>query len=58
MQTIGKYHGLLVRSQTSVDESLLKAGANLAMVGRAGVGVDNIDIKFAKQNNIAVFIFP
>ena len=41
---IGEYHALVVRSQTQVTPDVITAGKKLQVVGRAGVGVDNIDI--------------
>ena len=41
------YEALIVRSSTRVDESLLQAGTRLRVVGRAGTGVDNIDVDAA-----------
>lgn len=58
LTTIPAYDCLLVRSQTKVDADLLKAGINLKLVGRAGVGIDNIDINQAKARGIAVINTP
>lgn len=55
---IGEYHGLLVRSQTKVTEDIINNAKNLKVIGRAGVGVDNIDIKAATQRGIAVINAP
>ncbi len=41
---IGACHGLIVRSATKVTASVLEAGRELVVVGRAGAGVDNIDV--------------
>ena len=41
---IGDYEGLVVRSQTKVTADVIKAGKKLIVIGRAGVGVDNIDV--------------
>ena len=49
---------LIVRSATQVDENLLKKAAKLKAIGRAGVGVDNIDIDSATDRGIAVFNAP
>ena len=56
--TIPDYDALVVRGQTRVTADLLKAAARLKVVGRAGVGVDNIDLEAAKKNNIAVVNAP
>ncbi len=58
LQTIGDYDGLLVRSQTKVTEEILEHAKNLKVIGRAGVGVDNIDIKAATEKGIAVINAP
>lgn len=55
---IGNYQGLLVRSQTKVTEDIIKAAKNLLVIGRAGVGIDNIDIKSATEHGIAVINAP
>jgi len=55
---IGDYDGLLVRSQTRVTERIMKAGTNLKVVGRAGVGVDNIDLEAATKLGIVVINAP
>jgi D-3-phosphoglycerate dehydrogenase len=45
LRVIGNYDGLVVRSATQVNEAVIKAGApKLKIVGRAGVGVDNVDL--------------
>jgi D-3-phosphoglycerate dehydrogenase len=43
LKIIGDYHGLVVRSETKVTAEVLAAAKNLKAIGRAGVGVDNID---------------
>lgn len=58
LQKIENYECLLVRSQTLVDENVISAGKKLQLIGRAGVGIDNIDIASAKANNIAVINTP
>jgi D-3-phosphoglycerate dehydrogenase len=55
---IPDYNALIVRSRTKVTADLLKAGKNLKVVGRAGVGVDNIDVAAAKQQGVAVVNTP
>ena len=47
LERIGEYHGLVVRSATRVDSELIEAAHNLRVVGRAGVGVDNVDLAAA-----------
>ncbi|HHY67102.1 MAG TPA: phosphoglycerate dehydrogenase, partial [Alicyclobacillus sp.] len=55
---IGEYDALLVRSQTKVTADLLAGARNLKAVGRAGVGVDNIDIEAATRRGIIVVNAP
>jgi D-3-phosphoglycerate dehydrogenase len=55
---IGQYHGLAVRSATKVTADILKAASNLKIVGRAGVGVDNIDVKAATEKKVQVINTP
>ncbi len=55
---IGKYDGLVIRSATKVTESLLEAADNLKVVGRAGIGLDNVDIPAASQKGIVVMNAP
>lgn len=58
LQVIGAYHALIVRSRTRVTAALLEAGADLKVVGRAGVGVDNIDLAAASRRKITVVNAP
>ena len=51
-------HGLIVRSATKVDQELLESARNLRVIGRAGVGVDNIDVATASSRGVAVFNAP
>ncbi len=55
---IGKYHALIVRSETQVTGDILAAATHLQIVGRAGVGVDNIDIEAATRQGIMVVNSP
>lgn len=55
---IGGYHALIVRSETQVSADILAAATNLKIVGRAGVGVDNIDTQAATQQGIMVVNSP
>lgn len=52
------YHALIVRSGTQVNDVLLETGKNLIVVGRAGVGVDNIDVSAATKRGITVVNAP
>ena len=51
---IPTYDALIVRSRTKVTAPIIEAGARLQVIGRAGVGLDNIDVDAAKQRNIPV----
>lgn len=55
---IGDYEALLIRSETKVTEQVLRAAKKLKVVARAGVGVDNVDIKAATQLGIIVVNSP
>ena len=55
---IGNYEALLVRSQTQVTAAVIAAGNKLQVIGRAGVGVDNIDIDAATERGIVVVNAP
>ncbi|KAK4170615.1 D-3-phosphoglycerate dehydrogenase 2, chloroplastic, partial [Triangularia setosa] len=55
---IGSYQALIVRSETKVTSALLAAGSKLKVVARAGVGVDNIDVKSATEQGIIVVNSP
>lgn len=52
------YDALIVRGRTKVTEEVLNAGSRLKVVGRAGVGVDNIDLAAAKQRGVIVVNAP
>lgn len=55
---IGPYDGLAVRSATKVTRELLDAAPNLKVVGRAGIGVDNVDVKSATARGVVVMNTP
>lgn len=55
---IGEYDALLVRSQTKVTPRIMEAATNLKVIGRAGVGVDNINLEAATQRGIIVINAP
>jgi len=52
------YHALVVRSRTKVTKPVVEAGKNLKVVGRAGVGVDNIDVAAAVAHGLVVVNSP
>jgi D-3-phosphoglycerate dehydrogenase / 2-oxoglutarate reductase len=55
---IGDYHGLVVRSETKVTADVFAAAKNLKAIGRAGVGVDNIDRASATDHGVVVMNTP
>ena len=55
---IGNYDALIVRSQTQVPAEIIEAGRGLKVIGRAGVGVDNIDVAAATKKGIVVVNAP
>ena len=55
---VGDVSAMAVRSETKVTKALLEAAAKMKIVGRAGVGVDNIDIEAAIQNGVIVMNTP
>ncbi len=58
LNQVGEYVGLVVRSGTTVDRELLEKASRLKVVGRAGVGVDNIDIPVATSRGVLVMNTP
>jgi D-3-phosphoglycerate dehydrogenase len=55
---IGAYDGLAIRSSTKVTREILEAATNLKVVGRAGIGVDNVDIPSASAKGVVVMNTP
>ncbi len=55
---IGEYDGLAMRSSTNVTPDILNAAKNLKVIGRAGIGVDNIDVKSATEKGVIVMNTP
>jgi len=55
---IGDYDGLAIRSSTKVTKEILDAATNLKVVGRAGIGVDNVDIPAASAKGVVVMNTP
>jgi D-3-phosphoglycerate dehydrogenase / 2-oxoglutarate reductase len=55
---IGQYEGLAVRSETKVTADIIAAATNLKIIGRAGIGLDNVDIPAASQRGIVVMNAP
>lgn len=58
VKIIGEYDGLVVRSSTQVTSEVIKAGKKLKIIGRAGAGVDNIDVEAATRRGIIVMNTP
>ena len=58
IKIIDQYDGLAIRSSTKVTEKVLQASDSLKDIGRAGIGVDNVDIPFATSKGIAVMNTP
>lgn len=58
LRLIPTYDGLVVRSETKVTKEVIAAADNLKVIGRAGVGVDNIDVAAATQKGIIVLNAP
>jgi len=55
---IGDYEALIVRSASQVTAQVIEAGKKLMVIGRAGVGIDNIDVNAATQKGIIVVNAP
>jgi D-3-phosphoglycerate dehydrogenase len=55
---IGQYDGLAIRSSTKVTAEILDAAKNLKVIGRAGIGVDNVDIPTATERGVIVMNTP
>ncbi len=57
-EIIGQYDGLAIRSATKVTKEVLDVAPNLKVVGRAGIGVDNVDVKHATAKGVVVMNTP
>jgi D-3-phosphoglycerate dehydrogenase len=57
-EIIGDYDALMIRSGSRVTEAVIEAGQNLKIIGRAGVGVDNVDVPAATRKGIVVVNSP
>ena len=57
-QVIGDYDAIITRSQTKVTKAVIDAAKNLKVIGRAGVGIDGIDIAEAAKKGITVVNTP
>lgn len=58
VQIIGEYNAIMIRSGTHVTENIISASKNLKVIGRAGVGVDNVDVTAATRKGIVVVNSP
>ncbi|PLS22909.1 phosphoglycerate dehydrogenase [Neptunicoccus cionae] len=58
MKRIGDYDGLAIRSATKVTEKILENATNLKVIGRAGIGVDNVDLNAASRKGVIVMNTP
>ncbi|HEY4349460.1 MAG TPA: phosphoglycerate dehydrogenase [Gaiellaceae bacterium] len=58
MEIIGRYEGIVIRSATKLTAPFIEAGARLKVIGRAGVGVDNVDVEAATRRGIVVANAP
>jgi D-3-phosphoglycerate dehydrogenase len=58
LERIGNYECIIVRSATKVTRAVIEAGTKLKVIARGGVGVDNIDVEFAKSRNILILNTP
>jgi D-3-phosphoglycerate dehydrogenase len=58
LEIVPEFSAIVVRSQTKVTADLLKAGTSLRVVGRAGVGVDNVDVEAATRRGVVVLNAP
>jgi D-3-phosphoglycerate dehydrogenase len=58
LEIVGEYHALIVRSATKVTAEVIDHATNLKVVGRAGVGVDNVDVEAATRRGIVVANAP
>lgn len=57
-KVIGEYHGAIVRSDTKFTKEIIEHGNNLKVIGRAGVGLDNVDLEAATKKGIIVMNSP
>ena len=58
LRIIADYDGLAIRSATKVTEKIIKQAVKLKVIGRAGIGVDNVDIPAASKEGIIVMNTP
>jgi len=58
MKTISEYDGIIIRSRFPIDKEFLEQAQNLKFIGRVGAGLENIDVEYAREKNIALFNAP
>lgn len=58
LRIISSYSGLIIRSKTPMDKDLLERASNLKFIGRAGAGLDQIDLLYLEERNIKLFNAP
>ncbi|RCL02955.1 MAG: D-3-phosphoglycerate dehydrogenase [Candidatus Tokpelaia sp. JSC161] len=58
LKIIGSYHGLAIRSATPVKRKIIDAAVRLKVIGRAGIGIDNVDVSAASRRGIIVMNTP
>ena len=57
-EIIHQYHGLIIRSKTTMDRPLLERASQLRFIGRAGAGLDKIDVDYLEERNILLYNAP
>lgn len=55
LEIVGNYEGLIIRSKTPMDRPLLEKATRLKFIGRAGAGLDNIDLEYLEEQGIKLF---
>lgn len=58
MESIAPYDGIIIRSKTVIDEEILSKAPNLKFIGRAGAGLDQMDVEAIRKRNINIFNAP
>ena len=55
VEQIGSYEGIIIRSKTPLDRALLERATRLQFIGRAGAGLDQLDLDYLKERGVALF---
>ena len=58
LNTVGDYEGILVRSKTTIDKEFIDHAQKLEFIGRAGAGLDKIDVEYVESKNIEILNAP